>query len=116
MSNDVTYTDDLTLDFPDAEEVRNETTPKEVIYRNKKRTFLASLGSDILNRARTQGIFDHSATLTANFLGLTSEDQEQMINEVIAVVQNNGFKIEVTKNEDGSRLVKVDWSKTDVPN
>lgn len=112
-NNEVQYNEDELLDFPDVDEVRNETTPKETIYLNKKRTFLASLAGDMLTKARSQGVTEHSAILAENFLGLSANDQEKMIGEIITIVERNGFKMTVTKNENGSRLVKVDWSKQD---
>lgn len=117
--NEVTYQHEL-IDFPDVEELRSITTPKEEIFKAKKRSFLMSIGGDLVAKAKNQGETKYSATLADNFLGLNQQDQKRMAAEVTDFLTKHGLNVTWVESESTdpndftknivNRTIKIDWS------
>lgn len=111
--DEVEYTEDI-MDFPDADELRDLTTPKEEIFKAKKRSFIMNIGSDIVAKAKNQGEYSHSMALASNFLGLVGEDQDRMLKEVTDFLTKQGFQVSITENTNGTgmltKTLTVSWS------
>ena len=117
--NEVAYEHEL-IDFPEADELRAITTPKEEIFKGKKRSFLMSIAGDLVAKAKNQGLTQYSATLSNNFLGLDLSEQKRMLDEVTDFLKKQGLAVDVTEsmgqdpnnanNTITNRTIKIDWS------
>ncbi len=117
--NEISYEHEL-IDFPDAEELRSITTSKEEIFKGKKRSFLMSIGGDLVTKAKNQGLTQLSLTISNNFYGLDSSDQKRMVDEVTDFLKKQGLNVDVQEyqgqdpnnanNTVTNKTIKIDWS------